>query len=158
MSSFSFLDSGLGLTLVVFLPLITAIFIFLIPKKQEMLIKLITLGSAIMTFLISLVVALQFDFNDAAELQLGTKVSWISSINSNYEIGIDGISLPLLLLSTFISVLAIIYSFEHLPEPKNTKNNIKSSATKVPFIPVSRIKIKDIIPFAFFGSGKCSKE
>ncbi len=121
MSSFSFLDSGLGLTLVVFLPLITAIFIFLIPKKQEMLIKLITLGSAIMTLLISLVVALQFDFNDAAELQLGTKVSWISSINSNYEIGIDGISLPLLLLSTFISVLAIIYSFEHLPEPKNAK-------------------------------------
>ena len=121
MSSFSFLDSGLGLTIVVFLPLICAIFIFLIPKKQEMLIKLITLGSAIVTFLVSLVVALQFDFNDAAELQLGTKVSWISSINSNYEIGIDGISLPLLLLSTFISVLAIIYSFEHLPEPKNAK-------------------------------------
>ena len=121
MSSFSFLDSGLGLTIVVFLPLISSIFIFLIPKKQEMLIKLITLGSAIVTFLVSLVVALQFDFNDAAELQLGTKVSWISSINSNYEIGIDGISLPLLLLSTFISVLAIIYSFEHLPEPKNAK-------------------------------------
>ena len=121
MSSFSFLDSGLSLTIVVFLPLISAIFIFLIPKKQEMLIKLITLGSAIVTFLVSLVVALQFDFNDAAELQLGTKVSWISSINSNYEIGIDGISLPLLLLSTFISVLAIIYSFEHLPEPKNAK-------------------------------------
>ena len=121
MSSFSFLDSGFGLTIVVFLPLISAIFIFLIPKKQEMLIKLITLGSAIVTFLVSLVVALQFDFNDAAELQLGTKVSWISSINSNYEIGIDGISLPLLLLSTFISVLAIIYSFEHLPEPKNAK-------------------------------------
>ena len=121
MSSFSFLESGLGLTIVVFLPLISAIFIFLIPKKQEMLIKLITLGSAIVTFLVSLVVALQFDFNDAAELQLGTKVSWISSINSNYEIGIDGISLPLLLLSTFISVLAIIYSFEHLPEPKNAK-------------------------------------
>ena len=121
MSSFSFLDSGLSLTIVVFLPLISAIFIFLIPKKQEILIKLITLGSAIVTFLVSLVVALQFDFNDAAELQLGTKVSWISSINSNYEIGIDGISLPLLLLSTFISVLAIIYSFEHLPEPKNAK-------------------------------------
>ena len=103
MSSFSFLDSGLGLTIVVFLPLISAIFIFLIPKKQEMLIKLITLGSAIVTFLVSLVVALQFDFNDAAELQLGTKVSWISSINSNYEIGIDGISLPLLLCLLYTS-------------------------------------------------------
>ena len=81
MSSFSFLDSGLCLTIVVLLPLISSIFIFLIPKKQEMLIKLITLGSAIVTFLVSLVVALQFDFNNAAELQLGTKVSWISSLN-----------------------------------------------------------------------------
>ena len=86
-----------------------------------MLIKLVTLGSALLTFGVSLIVALQFDFNNAGDLQLGTKVSWISSINSNYEIGIDGISLPLLLLSTFISVLAIIYSFEHLPEPKSPK-------------------------------------
>ena len=121
MSSFSFLESGLGLTIVVFLPLVSAIFIFLIPKKQEMLIKLVTLGSALLTFGVSLIVALQFDFNNAGDLQLGTKVSWINSINSNYEIGIDGISLPLLLLSTFISVLAIIYSFEHLPEPKMQK-------------------------------------
>ena len=89
MSSFSFLESGLGLTVVVFLPLVSAIFIFLIPKKQEMLIKLVTLGSALLTFGVSLIVALQFDFNNAGDLQLGTKVSWISSINSNYEIGID---------------------------------------------------------------------
>ena len=121
MNSLSFLNNGLGLTIVVFFTLITAIIIFLIPKKQELLIKLVTLGSALFTFVVSLLVAIQFNFNDASTLQLGTKVSWISSINSNYEIGIDGISLPLLLLSTFISVLAIIYSFEHLPEPKNAK-------------------------------------
>ena len=121
MNSLTFLNNGLGLTIVVFFPLITAIITFLIPKKQELLIKLVTLGSALFTFVVSLLVAIQFNFNDASTLQLGTKVSWISSINSNYEIGIDGISLPLLLLSTFISVLAIIYSFEHLPEPKNAK-------------------------------------
>ncbi len=121
MNSLSFLNNGLGLSIVVFFPLITAIIIFLIPKKQELLIKLVTLGSALFTFVVSLLVAIQFNFNDASTLQLGMKVSWISSINSNYEIGIDGISLPLLLLSTFISVLAIIYSFEHLPEPKNAK-------------------------------------
>ena len=105
MNSLTFLNNGLGLTIVVFFPLITAIIIFLIPKKQELLIKLVTLGSALFTFVVSLLVAIQFNFNDASTLQLGTKVSWISSINSNYEIGIDGISLPLLLLSTFISAI-----------------------------------------------------
>ena len=63
----------------------------------------------------------QFDFSSADKLQLGNKISWIKSINANYEIGIDGISLPLLVLSTFITVLAIIYSIEHLPEPKSPK-------------------------------------
>ena len=41
---------------------------------------------------------------------------------------------------------------------KNTKNNIKSNATKVPFIPVSRTSINARNPFGLFGSGKCSIE
>ena len=114
-------SNGLGISLVVFLPLVSAVVILFIPKKQEFLIKVTTLGSSIVTFLISLIVAFQFDYDKADIFQLGSKLTWIESINSNYEIGIDGISLPLLLLSTFISVLAIIYSFEHLPEPVNPK-------------------------------------
>ena len=114
-------SNGLGISLVVFLPLVSAIFILFIPKTQEFLIKITTLGASVVTFLLSLIVAYQFDYDKAHTFQLGNKLSWIESINSNYEIGIDGISLPLLLLSTFISVLAIIYSFEHLPEPVNPK-------------------------------------
>ena len=114
-------SNGLGISLVVFLPLVSAIFILFIPKTQEFLIKITTLASSVVTFLLSLIVAYQFDYDKAHTFQLGNKLSWIESINSNYEIGIDGISLPLLLLSTFISVLAIIYSFEHLPEPVNPK-------------------------------------
>ena len=115
------LSEGLGISLVVFLPLLGALIILFIPKTQDFLIKIVTLASATVTFLLSLVVAFQFDYSKAHTFQLGNKLTWIESINSNYEIGIDGISLPLLLLSTFISVLAIIYSFEHLPEPVNAK-------------------------------------
>ena len=79
------------------------------------------LVSSIVTFIISALLLPQFDFSNADKLQLGNKISWIKSINANYEIGIDGISLPLLILSTFITVLAIIYSIEHLPEPKSPK-------------------------------------
>ena len=54
-------------------------------------------------------------------MQFGTDLEWIEVINSRYIIGIDGISLPLVVLSTFITVLAIIYSWEHWPEPHNPR-------------------------------------
>ena len=47
--------------------------------------------------------------------------SWIDVINSRYHLGIDGISLPLLALSAFITVLCVIYSWNHFPEPHNPK-------------------------------------
>ena len=115
------LSNGTGLTVVVFLPLISALILTAIPKSQELLIKGFALVSSILTFIISALLIPQFDFSNADKLQLGNKISWIKSINANYEIGIDGISLPLLILSTFITVLAIIYSIEHLPEPKSPK-------------------------------------
>ena len=102
------LSNGTGLTAVVFLPLISALILTAIPKKQELLIKGFALVSSVVTFVISALLLPQFDFSNADKLQLGNKISWIKSINANYEIGIDGISLPLLILSTFISVLAII--------------------------------------------------
>ena len=107
-NNFEFLENGLGITLVVFLPLISALVVALLPKKQELLIKLTALGSSLITFILSVIVAIQFDYSKAEQFQLGNKLSWIEAINSNYEIGIDGISLPMLLLSTFITVLAII--------------------------------------------------
>ncbi len=115
------LTNGTGLTAVVFLPLISALILTAIPKSQELLIKGFALVSSIVTFILSTLLLPQFDFSNADKLQLGNKISWIKSINANYEIGIDGISLPLLILSTFITVLAIIYSIEHLPEPKSPK-------------------------------------
>src|SRR4029450_1739315 len=63
----------------------------------------------------------RFDYDRAGRLQFGVNESWIDVINSRYHIGIDGISLPLLVLSMFIVVLTIIYSWNHFPEPHNPK-------------------------------------
>jgi len=62
-----------------------------------------------------------FEFGHAEAFQFGTDLSWIPAIGSNYHIGIDGISLPLLVLSTFITALSVVYSWKHLPEPHNPK-------------------------------------
>ena len=114
-------DSGWGLSLIVFLPLVGAGVLLTIPRAQEDAQKFTALIFAGVTFVLSVLAVFAFDFGAAQELQLGTDVSWISAISSNYHIGIDGISLPLLVLSTFVTVLAIIYSWDHWPDPHNPK-------------------------------------
>jgi NADH-quinone oxidoreductase subunit M len=47
--------------------------------------------------------------------------SWIDVINSNYHIEVDGLGLPLMVLSAFITMLCVIYSWNHFPEPHNPK-------------------------------------
>jgi NADH-quinone oxidoreductase subunit M len=120
MSSF---ENGWALTLIVFLPLVGAAAVLAIPKAQEEAQKWTALLFAGVSFVLSVIVAFQFDYGDAAATQFGTRsdLTWIGAINSNYTIGIDGISLPLLVLSGFMTVLSIIYSWNHWPEPHNPK-------------------------------------
>ena len=75
------LTNGMGLSVVVFFPLISAFLITLIPKAQEQLIKGFALGSSLITFVLSAVLLFQFDFSSADKLQLGNKVSWLSLIH-----------------------------------------------------------------------------
>jgi NADH-quinone oxidoreductase subunit M len=117
----SWFDSGWGLSLIVFLPVIGAVVLFAVPKAQETAQKWVALIFTVVTMVLSFVVAANFDTASAADFQFGTTLSWIPAIGSNYHIGIDGISLPLLILSTVITVLSIIYSWNHWEEPHNPK-------------------------------------
>jgi NADH-quinone oxidoreductase subunit M len=114
-------ENGWGLSLVVFLPLVGAGAVLAIPKANEQAQKATALLFAGASFVLSVVLAIRFDYGSAMDFQFGADLSWISAINSRYIIGLDGISLPLLVLSTFITVLAIVYSWEHWPEPHNPK-------------------------------------
>jgi NADH-quinone oxidoreductase subunit M len=91
-----------------------------IPRSQEELIKRFGLAVTVATFVISLALLFTFDFRSPG-YQFETNLSWISAIGANYHIGIDGISLPLLILSTFVMVLSVIYSWNHWEEPRNPK-------------------------------------
>src|SRR5690348_1082646 len=113
-------DSGWGLTASVFLPGVGMLAVLAAPKADETLQKAIALLATLLTFGFTIAVAARFDYGQKG-LQLGTNKHWIDVINSHYHIGIDGISLPLLLLSAFISVLCVIYSWDHFPEPHNPK-------------------------------------
>ncbi len=114
-------DNGWGLSLVVFAPLVGAVALLAVPKKDEETAKLLALVTAAVSLFFAVVAAFRFDYAEAGSLQLGAKLSWIPAIGSDYEIGIDGISLPLLVLSAAIVVLSIVYSWDHWPEPHNPK-------------------------------------
>ncbi len=110
-----------GLTLVIFLPVLGAVLLAAIPRSQEENIKRLGLLVTAGTFLLSLALLIRFDFGRAAEFQFEVNASWISAINANYHVGLDGISLPLLILSTLITVLCVVYSWNHWEEPHNPK-------------------------------------
>ncbi|HEX3088334.1 MAG TPA: NADH-quinone oxidoreductase subunit M, partial [Ilumatobacteraceae bacterium] len=61
------------------------------------------------------------DYGQAEKQQFFTTNSWISPIKATYTIGLDGISLPLYFLSMVITLLVMIYSWDHVPAPGNPK-------------------------------------
>ncbi len=113
-------ESGWGLSLTVFLPVIGAIFVLATPKENEEAQKWTAAAFAAASFVASVIIAIRFDYGEPG-FQYGADLQWITAINSNYHIGLDGISLPLLVLSTFITLLSIVYSWNHWPDPHNPK-------------------------------------
>lgn len=110
-----------GLSLMVFLPLAGALVMMLIPKADEGAHKLVALVTSLASAAFGLAILLDFDYDRAGELQFVVDRSWIEVISSRYQLGVDGLALPLVALTLLITPLVIIYSFQHLPEPRNPK-------------------------------------
>jgi NADH-quinone oxidoreductase subunit M len=107
-----------ALTLAVFIPLVGMAIVLLIPRAEEQLIKWVTLVATIASLGVGIAILADFDY-DKAGLQFVVNEKWIPVIHSRYHMGIDGISLPLLILSMFITVACVIYSWNHFPDPHN---------------------------------------
>jgi NADH-quinone oxidoreductase subunit M len=112
-----------GLTLTVFLPVVGAVLLGFIDRDNEDALKRTALFFTVLAFIASVAVVVGFDFGGTAynSYQFEVNETWIGAIDANYHVGVDGISLPLLVLSTFVMVLAVIYSWNHWEEPKNPK-------------------------------------
>jgi NADH-quinone oxidoreductase subunit M len=94
------------LSAVTFLPAVSAVALGLVPRRYERLLRWGALGVAVATFVLSLRVYIGFD-GDSADYQFEEKVAWIPSLGVGYHLGVDGISLLLLLLTTFLAPLAL---------------------------------------------------
>ena len=101
------------LSYVLFSPFLGILLLVLAPKGKESLLKSIGVGSSLVTFLLSLAVYFGFD-SSSAELQFVQQIPWIHSLDMNYVVGIDGLSLLLVLLTTFLMPLALIASWNSI--------------------------------------------
>ena len=110
-----------ALSLAVFVPIVGVVAMMLIPRAQETALKLTALLTTVATAGIGVYLLSAFDYGQSRVLQFEVDKSWIEVINSRYHIGLDGISLPLLALSMLITVLCVVYSWDHFPEPRNPK-------------------------------------
>jgi NADH-quinone oxidoreductase subunit M len=109
------------LSLIIFIPTIGMAIVLLIPRTDEPLIKATGLLATLGSFAFSLVAVARFDYDHSGRLQFNVNKHWIDVINARYHVAVDGISLPLVVLSTFITLLCVIYSWNHWPEPHNPK-------------------------------------
>ena len=103
------------LSLTIFLPLLGALVILLIKEDENSVnnIKKVALWTSIGVFLLSLLIWLQFDNNNGS-YQFEEKFRWFNDFNFSYHIGIDGISLFMVILSTFLTPLCILASWESI--------------------------------------------
>src|SRR5215471_2797608 len=90
---------GTPLTYMVFLPVVGALFMLLIPRVQETLIKWSALVVSLAAAGVGIYVLATFDYSQASGQQMAVNLPWIPVINSRYHVGVDGISLPLIALT-----------------------------------------------------------
>ncbi|UCD12250.1 MAG: Fe-S-binding domain-containing protein, partial [Nitrospinaceae bacterium] len=98
------------LTFLTFLPIVGAIIVALLPKQQEGAIKQTALAFAAADFLLSLELWRSFDVTTHS-MQFEFTTPWIASWGINYHVGIDGISLLLYVMTTFLTMVSIIASW-----------------------------------------------
>jgi len=110
-----------ALTLAVFLPLAGAVVVALLPQGRDGLLRGTALAVTLLALLVGAGMLARFDDAAGRTMQFQVQRSWIPSVGATYHLGVDGIGLPLLLLSLLLSFLCVVYSWRILPEPRNPK-------------------------------------
>jgi len=107
-----------GITFATFLPALGVVVIALTPKEKLQAIKFWAVAFTGAALVVGLAVVGQYRLGEGG-MQFEKMVSWIPSIGANYHVGLDGISMPMFMLSLLMTFLCMIYSLWHTP--KNAK-------------------------------------
>ena len=105
------LDNLPILSMLIWLPILGGIWTLIIGDQQERVVKHFSFIISISTFLLSVLLYYQFD-NDFLGMQFVEEFYWIESFSIKYHLGVDGIALPLIILTTFTTILVIVAAWE----------------------------------------------
>ena len=102
------------LSAIVFLPVVGAILIAFIPGLSNWLIKRLAAIFTLVPLAFSIILFCNFDtsLGAAGVIQFEEKLSWIPAINAHYHLGVDGLSLPLVILTAFLGFLVVLISWK----------------------------------------------
>ena len=103
------------LSILIFLPLVGVLLLYLVPGRAAWRwIATITTG---VELALGIVLAILFDWR-GGRLQFVERVNWIPALGSSYHLGIDGLSLPLILLTVLLTFLALLYAWKQQQYPR----------------------------------------
>jgi NADH-quinone oxidoreductase subunit M len=98
------------LSLILFIPSLAAVVMFFLPKDATKLTRWFALGATLVPLILSLMVWIAFKSNQAG-FQFQEQYVWYEAIGSTLHLGVDGLSLTMVLLTTLLTPLAILASF-----------------------------------------------
>ena len=106
------------LSLIIFIPLLTAMALIFVGRDNTGLIKIAGVGAATSTLLVSLWLLFSFDVSNPG-MQFVQTLHWVPALHINYLVGIDGISLWMVVLTAFLGVVAILMSLNQKKDLRN---------------------------------------
>lgn len=107
------MENNYLLTLMILVPLIGGLLLLIIKNEKGNLIRYLGLFFSTVAFIISLIIYFSFDIA-TSDFQFIHRISWIENLNISYYVGIDGMSMLLILLTTFITPLTLISSWSSI--------------------------------------------
>src|SRR5215210_3655459 len=110
-----------AITITTLLPILGALVIVMMPSSRDRMIRALGIVFTGAALILAVAIAIGFDYGAKEGLQFTLDANWIEAIGARYHVGIDGISMPLYVLTFLLSFLCAIYSWHYVPEPGRTK-------------------------------------
>jgi len=98
------------LSLILFFPVLSALVMLFLPKDEVKLLRWFALGASLVPFALSVVLWISFQ-PSVSGFQFQEQYPWYEAIHSSLHLGVDGLSLTMVLLTTLLTPLAILASF-----------------------------------------------
>ncbi len=104
------------LSLVIWTPILGGVLVLFASKEEQAgMAKIIALAAAVITFLLTIPLYTSFDLA-THQMQFVENTPWIPAFNINYHLGVDGISMPLILLTAFTTILVVIAGWDNIKQ------------------------------------------